>query len=321
MTCLKPWRPRCHRQFKSTSCCTTFSSCGYLERNRFLVLLKPSAASTMSQAIRISFLLHYLQLLWVLGTQQVSGLTQALCSSGNTGTSFAVGKLIESYGRCLLLTVSVRSQYMSNGHCFDTCKAKYVFAIVQDQSCWCSNKAPVRTASVGACNQNCPGFPFEQCGSQSAGLFGYIALNKTLSGTRETFSAAPSNTATSSAQTLHGVVSSIVSLSAQIPSSTASITPQLSLQSSTISESSASLPHYTALNFAFIPSPVTVQEHVTPPPSVRISFATVGIGPSFRIIPVSRDVLLYQRKTAELSLDTFPFTIASYSFIEPYAGD
>ncbi|KAL8688540.1 MAG: hypothetical protein Q9218_005578 [Villophora microphyllina] len=86
-------------------------------------------------------------------------LTQSLCSGQNTGAD----------------TQPVSDNYQSNGKCFDTCKAKYAFAVVQGKNCWCSNYAPADTASVGFCNAPCPGYPFEQCGS--SGFFGYVPLN------------------------------------------------------------------------------------------------------------------------------------------------
>jgi hypothetical protein len=71
---------------------------------------------------------------------------------------------------------------MSNGLCHDTCEANYAFAIVQGQNCWCSNYIPSNQQSTSNCNEPCPGFPSDLCGS-SSGLFGYIALNLKPSGT------------------------------------------------------------------------------------------------------------------------------------------
>ncbi|KAK3078502.1 hypothetical protein LTS18_007347, partial [Coniosporium uncinatum] len=48
--------------------------------------------------------------------------------------------------------------------------------------CWCSNIAPADTTDVSNCNKPCPGFPYENCGSDN-GLFGYIALSMSPSGT------------------------------------------------------------------------------------------------------------------------------------------
>jgi hypothetical protein len=65
---------------------------------------------------------------------------------------------------------------MSNGLCHDTCDASYAFAILQGQNCWCSNYIPINQQSTSNCNEPCPGYPSDLCGS-SNGLFGYIALN------------------------------------------------------------------------------------------------------------------------------------------------
>jgi cell wall integrity and stress response component len=84
------------------------------------------------------------------------------------------------------------SIYQSNGLCSDFCRAKgYAFAIVQYQSCWCSNFVPdaSTTVSTGRCDMVCPGFGDETCGA--SGLFGYIALGRAPSGTAR---ASPSNT-------------------------------------------------------------------------------------------------------------------------------
>lgn len=56
--------------------------------------------------------------------------------------------------------------------------------MIQGNTCWCSNYVPGSTVSGGRCNENCPGFPTEKCGSSTDGLFGYIALDKAPSGTR-----------------------------------------------------------------------------------------------------------------------------------------
>lgn len=49
----------------------------------------------------------------------------AYCASSNTGTS------------------STNSIYMSEGSCHDTCNGDgYALAVLQDQTCWCSNEVP-----------------------------------------------------------------------------------------------------------------------------------------------------------------------------------
>ena len=76
------------------------------------------------------------------------------------------------------------SIFQSNGACYDTCnRGSYAFAIVQGNQCWCSNYVPGTTTSVGNCNDNCPGYPAEQCGSSTNSLYGYISLLRNPSGT------------------------------------------------------------------------------------------------------------------------------------------
>ena len=184
------------------------------------------------------------------------------------------------------------NDFQSNGRCFDTCKANYAFAIVQYQSCWCSNYAPAHTASAGSCNQDCPGYPFEQCGSQSAGLFGYIALNNSPSGTLGASSASPSSTPTSappssslpvSSQSLCRSSSSVSLPLTQVPSSTTSSMPQALSPSSSLLGSSTSVEQSSSVIFLIpstqsaplTPNPVTVQETITASPSVRISLVSI----------------------------------------------
>lgn len=147
---------------------------------------------------------------------------------------------------------------------------------------------------MGSCNQNCPGYPFEQCGSQSAGLFGYIALNKSPSGTIGSSGTTSSNTPTSapSSSSQSGVISSIPLRSTQVPSSTASSLPGILLPPSSLLGSSTFVPPSSSVSSSIpsaqssppTPSPVTVQETVTAPPSVRISLISiVRIDLSFNI--------------------------------------
>lgn len=74
-------------------------------------------------------------------------------------------------------------QFQSNGHCQDTCKYQYSYAILQGNNCWCSNYAPYDQVDVGNCNVNCPGFPSEKCGNEAEGLYGYYVLDIQPSGT------------------------------------------------------------------------------------------------------------------------------------------
>lgn len=187
--------------------------------------------------------------------------------------------------------------YQSNGWCSTHCSDNYAFAIVQYQECWCSDYIPAETTSISSCNQDCPGFPDEQCGSSSAGLFGYIALSKSPSGTLGAASRSSISSSTEAAASSTQVVSNpspgVALASSSSPAQTSSsassaiespppFTPFLGsslsspmlisttqifsliiltsfLQSS--SSSSSSSPD---------PSPVTVQRTVTALPSIKV---------------------------------------------------
>lgn len=192
----------------------------------------------------------------------------------------------------------VSTLYQSNGFCFDTCKADFAFAIVQHQQCWCSDYAPEDTTDVSACNDPCPGYPLEKCGSLSDGLFGYIALSRHPSGTSSTVSSSfSSSTLTTeattrseqsvSSQSLGGASSSFSSLNVVPTFSTMAIS-SLSLTlfpeplvSLTTPVSEAHLSQLTILLTSFVqsalssPEPVTVQETVTASQLVKTSTVSV----------------------------------------------
>ena len=252
-------------------------------------------ACTTSQAIQLLVILINSLLMLASPAPQSSGLTQALCSTDNTGSSSAVGKSIDYEPLWKLVAkitnLAAFSDYMSNGRCFDTCKANYAFAIVQYQSCWCSNYAPAYTTSTGSCNENCPGYPYEQCGSQSGNLYGYIALSKSPSGTlgasstsgsTTPTSAPPSSSQTVSFQFLSRSFSSFPLPSTQVSSFTTSVVPQVPSTSSSSIGSSTSIQRSSVISLIPsgpssppAPSPITVQETVTASPSVQISLVSI----------------------------------------------
>jgi hypothetical protein len=94
----------------------------------------------------------------------------------------------------LILRLTAYWKYQSNGWCHDHCVGDYAFAIVQDFNCWCSNYAPGVTSSSDNCDTECPGYT-EFCGGN--GFYGYIALNKTSSGTIGASSLTASSTSVS----------------------------------------------------------------------------------------------------------------------------
>ncbi|CAK7235942.1 Cell wall integrity and stress response component 4 [Sporothrix curviconia] len=109
----------------------------------------------------------------------------AYCASINTGT-----------------TPTNTSIYQSDGLCYNFCIDDYAFAVVQGQDCWCSDYTPSKTdqVSTSECDTPCPGWSPDVCGGDS--LYGYMALNKSPSGTAGgSSSASPTTTSKTSAVT------------------------------------------------------------------------------------------------------------------------
>lgn len=75
------------------------------------------------------------------------------------------------------------NKWMSDGLCYDTCTGS-AFAIVQDSNCWCSDYVPDESTQTdtGDCNTSCPGYPDDTCGGD--GLYGYMDLGQSPSGTK-----------------------------------------------------------------------------------------------------------------------------------------
>ena len=190
--------------------------------------------------------------------------------------------------------MSAFSPYQSNGRCFDTCKAEYAFAIVQSIHCWCSDYTPSDTTDIGSCNDPCPGYPFDKCGSVAEGLFGYIAISRQPSGTLGAASSSlPSSTSKTEATT-----SSVQLVSSQFSGGTFSdplfptLVPSLSTKATSslsptpfsgssvlpfMSNSDLYLYSLTLILTYFLqsslssPEPVTVQRTVTASQSVKTS--------------------------------------------------
>ena len=194
--------------------------------------------------------------------------------------------------------------YQSNGWCSTKCRENYAFAIVQYQQCWCSNYIPAETTSIGSCDEHCPGFPAEHCGSSSAGLFGYIALSKSPSGTLGVASSSSSigsssEAAASSTQVVSNPSPGVASASSSSPaeaSSSASSAIASQPPSTPFFGSSLSSPTFiftnqvSSLTFVLTsflqgsspdPSPVTVQRTITALPSIEI-VSVVCFDPSYR---------------------------------------
>ncbi|KAF4817684.1 Cell wall integrity and stress response component 4 [Colletotrichum tropicale] len=114
-------------------------------------------------------------------------LKQTLCSSSNTASMSA--------------NLSI---WQTNGLCSDFCRGKnFAFAIVQYQSCWCSDVAPAASSEADVedkCNDICPGYDTEKCGSRP-NWYGYIQLSKTPTSTAGGDAATTSAAAASTTQT------------------------------------------------------------------------------------------------------------------------
>lgn len=201
--------------------------------------------------------------------------------------------------------------YQSAGRCFDSCKAQYAFAVVKGKSCWCSDYAPADTTSVGSCSSPCPGYPFEQCGSDE--FFGYVAIGKAPAGT---LGASQSQSSTSSPPEVSTSISQVVSSPApprltsttfsspvrpspytsviageQLPTKVSfRISSSINQLSITASYSSMFTILTPSVQTPPTPKPVTVQQTVTASPSVEVSFVSI-----VRLCPCHRSHIITLR--------------------------
>lgn len=188
------------------------------------------------------------------------------------------------------------NNYQSNGACSTTC-AGFAFAVVQGRNCWCSNYIPASTTSTGSCGMACPGYPYENCGDSSSGLFGYVALGKAPLGTQGAASSSTTTQATSTTQATQPTIQAVSTQSLPGPPSRSPAPLALAspFSSSTIPVLRPSLPSpgsptlipsspisfktqfltLPAQNPSPNPAPVTVQDTVTDQPSVQISYVSI----------------------------------------------
>ena len=115
---------------------------------------------------------------------------------------------------------------MSNGECQNICQGSYVFAVLQGNYCWCSNYVPDPSSQTNTldCNQPCPGYGSEWCGSTSAGLYGYYNLGGTPLGTAGGQSSVSTNPKTS--RTPSSLVTTTSSIPSGVTSTPAETTPE-----------------------------------------------------------------------------------------------
>ncbi|KAM0716537.1 hypothetical protein Q7P37_007982 [Cladosporium fusiforme] len=158
---------------------------------------------------------------------QWGGQSQEYCSNQNTGSDYSPNT----------------DRYNSFQACSENCGSDYAFAVVQWQSCWCSDYIPADQGDTSDCNQDCPGYPDNKCGNEDSGLYGYIALGKTPSGTAGGGSSSQASSTSAAASTSERVSTSTASTSSRrertssSPTFSSSTTPVAS--SSTSSDSTS----------------------------------------------------------------------------------
>ncbi|SLM34137.1 Carbohydrate-binding WSC, subgroup [Lasallia pustulata] len=189
-------------------------------------------------------------LLAIAGT--ATALNIAYCSSENTGSDFA----------------AVTNHFQSNGACFQTCNARYAFAVLQGSDCWCSNYVPADTTSTDSCSQPCPGYPSDLCGSSSDNLFGYIALKNSPSGTAGHSSNPTSTSAPITASSIDSQVT---------PSTTANVRTTQAISSSSTPSSSTTLPSTSSTPASSTSITPASSASITPPSSTSSTSTTAAV--------------------------------------------
>lgn len=186
---------------------------------------------------------------------------QSYCSSTNLGSHF-----VTTY------------MYMSNGYCSDACRsAGYSIAIVQYQSCWCSDSVPEDTVSVSNCDVACPGYAQELCGNSDEGLYGYIVVSDGYStvGSSTTQSTEETTSATSTtSSTTHSSQESTQQSTQQTTQDTTEQTTSSSSSSSTSTSSTST----SSTSRSTTPSTSTLTS--TPPASTE----TTSLAPVTSIV-------------------------------------
>ncbi|KAF2477470.1 uncharacterized protein BDR25DRAFT_1236 [Lindgomyces ingoldianus] len=197
----------------------------------------------------------------LLAQTAASDFTVSYCSSQNTGSG----------------SEDLVHIWQSNGWCHDKCVDVAAFAVVQNQSCWCSDYIPANQQDTGDCNEDCPGFPDEKCGNQEKGLFGYIALEKK-----------PSGTQSASQPSVTKVSTPPVSASSQSPSSSAAPSSDApSSEPTAVSSRSPSLLASASIDItASSRSSIHILSQFTFPYTQLVARSTISVG-SFSWISLS----------------------------------
>ncbi|KAI0905271.1 hypothetical protein F4823DRAFT_145678 [Ustulina deusta] len=162
---------------------------------------------------------------FVTGPHLVQALTIKYCASANTAA-----------------TATNSSIWQSNGLCHDFCvDQSFAFAILQEHDCWCSDYVPAVSSQVDTdeCNDSCPGWQPDTCGAK--GLYGYIALDTSPSGTAggSTASTSTKQSSTTIVDTSSTVTSTVESATTTSTSATSSTLPDTSSSSTTTSTTSS----------------------------------------------------------------------------------
>lgn len=194
--------------------------------------------------------------------KQVIGLTQDYCNSdlpsGAKSTSSSI--------------------YMSNGLCMSQCQG-YKFAIVQQENCWCSNKDPQDTVSVSKCDEICPGYKQENCGSGTT-YYGWLKVaNDYIAGSSATSFSYASDYDSSSTTSSFSEASTTSSSSSSTSSSSSELSSTTSKSSSASSETSESS---TTESSSSSESSTTSSESSTSSSTSSSSSSTTTIAPSSR---------------------------------------
>ena len=273
-------------------------------------------------------------ILLALMLSKSSALTQQYCSSQNTGADFSPGMVLRLLGVNVANMLSiVQDNYQSNGACQTTC-AGYAFAVVQYKSCWCSDYVPADTTSTSSCSVACPGYPYENCGDEAAGLFGYVALGPAPSGTQGSASSdedpSPTQATLFTVQSVSAQSLPVAFSGVNLPSvpsfSFTSRTPSTSLNGPLTVIRSAPVSFEThVLTFSVQysspdPSSVTVLATVTDKPSVKVSY--VSLVCLFLSYPTCSRACMCITSTCSLFMvATDRFSDAYYDVYEHHAHD
>ncbi|KAG9230641.1 hypothetical protein BJ875DRAFT_149703 [Amylocarpus encephaloides] len=171
------------------------------------------------------------------------------------------------------------SIYQSNGLCHDFCFSTHAFAVVQDEGCWCSNYVPGTTAS--GCTQTCPGYPEELCGG--SGVYGYIALAKSPSGTKGAASSSVASTSSTPAPMTVTATPDAVTIFSTISNDPTSSTIQsTSAQSATPNPTTSSTPDPTPTSSSSTWTPTAVISLETITGQVRTVTVTPTVPPNLQ---------------------------------------